>query len=376
MRNPYFFVFLGMLSSLLTTFELKAQTTKLSPPVVAGNPLELFEIERPQLPNLSPAESSTASQRKVNVDLSTVPDLGSAQTEAGFAAPGFAPPGFTPQMPAYTPPSYTRAGGPVASESPMNVGMNSVAGVMNLFQMAIQVGQRVNPRASGPLFLGECTDCAEADQESSLEVASARGTPSYYEQIRESHDPDAIRAAINSETAFSPYEGLEEGLQQSYINSTILALDQSGAYVLHNSTELTGLCPSFEALNISQKKAVMVFVLSEIFKQTSNHNASLVRPVTIAGRSTNRVGLCQIEYQETQQFYESLQQTLRHDENTFNTQFATTPGYNLDICVSLLMRDRASNPSRTYSPLRSRFPDVDFTRVNSRIRSLNMCQSN
>lgn len=375
MRNPYFFVFFALLSTVFDTVELKAQTTKLSPPVVAGNPVALYEMESPRLPNLQPQDRPSTT-RKLSVDLSTVPDLGSAQTEAGFAAPGFAPPGYTPQMPSYIPPSSTSNGGPVASESPMNVGMQSVAGVMNLFQMAIQVGQRINPRASGPLFLGECTDCAEADQESSLEVAAARGTPSYYDQIQESHNPEAIRAAINSETAFSPYEGLEEELQQRYIDSTILALDQSGAYVLHNSTELTGMCPNFEALNISQKKAVMVFILSEILKQTSNHNASLVTPVTIAGRQTNRVGLCQIEYQETQEFYQSMQRALQYNEEAFNTVFATTPNYNLDICVSLLMRDRSRNSSRTFSPLRARFPSVNFSQVSARIRSLNMCRSN
>lgn len=376
MRNPYFFVFLGMLSCLLATFELKAQTTKLIPPFVAGNPVPLFEIERPRLPS-SPAAGSSTRQRKVSVDLSTVPDLGSAQTEAGLAAPGFAPPGFTPQMPTYTPPSYTRAGGPAASESPMNVGIQSVAGVMNLFQMALQVGQRINPRASGPLFLGECTDCAETSRSTEV-VANTPEQRSFEEQVQASHNPEAIKAAIAAETAFQPYEGLEDSMRELYIDATIRPLNELGAFLLHNASEFQEMCPNYQNLNINQKKAVAVFVMSEIFKQTSNYNTRQITPVTIAGRQTNRVGLCQIEYQEVAAIFESHNESYDVDENTFaNGRYhAATLNYNLGMCFALLTFSRVDNPSASYRALRARFPNVDFNTVNTRIGSLNMCQTN
>jgi hypothetical protein len=206
-------------------------------------------------------------------------------------------------------------------------------------------------------------------------VAPARGTPSYYDQIRESHNPNAILQAINSETAV-PYGSVETNLRNGYMGATIRAMDQFGAFILHNADEITGMCPNFEALNISQKKAVMVFIFSEIFKQTSNYNSRLVTPVTISGRQTNRVGLCQIEYQETRAIYESLGLTLEGDETFFNTYQALDLSFNLDICISRLMQDRLANPSQSHRPLRAIFPNVDFNTINPSIRSLNMCQTN
>lgn len=318
--------------------------------------------------------------RKLNVDPSTVPNLGSAQTEAGISQPGFSQPGLS--SPGFSRPSYYsginsgQGALPYSNYKTFNqdkdlgsYALESIAGITRIFGMAELVGKRINPGSTdGPLGSWDCKNCLakKAGVETAEQVVARN--------IQDSaHDAGAIQNAIAAENQV-PFAEVSEEDQALYTGSVIASLNKLGGLVLVNGDEFQSLCPNFPELGANQKKAAVVFIYSEVFKQTSNYNSNLSTPVRVRGRSSAKVGLCQIEYFETKAAVEEDERgTMSESESEFNSTYAKNPFENISICTSLLFLDALDNPGKE-GAIERRFPNLDFKRIKQKMSELKMCQ--
>lgn len=301
--------------------------------------------------------TSASGSGKITGQTATRQEYNKALTEAGVSAAGFG-------SRTYNQPVYSSVGNYTESSGTSESGLfQSFGGILNVFAMAQAMAQRSNLAVDGPIFTGECRDCPPNSRET---VVNASGT------VEDAHNTGAIIDAINNEPTL-PYPGLAADIRQSYVDATIASLNEFGGLALLNSGEFTSLCPNFENLNPNQMKAAIVYVYSEVFKQTSNYNASLVTPAT--GGRPKKVGLCQIDYQETKEMYADYGEPLSYDEVTFNSELAVDPKDNIVICTSLLFRAAEANNVSSAKHIQNRFPNVNFAEVRANMQKLKMCQA-
>jgi hypothetical protein len=366
--NPYFFVFFIMTLFVACPQGLQpvwAQTTKLTP--------ELKSVDTKSTKKTLASPSKKSLSKKLQVDLSTVPDLGSVQTEAGVGsyAPGISNNYVSPMtvVPATTTSSDYQYSDQFNSNSTTNA-LTSVAGVMNIFGMAQTVGQRINPRAGvGPMFVNECKDCqTNAEVVGSGNVfnngVAAGGGQS-------GHDPELILAIVKNETLM-PFEGVEHSEAQGFVDGVITSLSKMGSLVLTNLDEYKQMCPTYESLNPNQRKAFMVFLFSSIYKQTSNYDFTKITNVTIQGKSSNRIGFCQLEYEVADRILKIKDLA---DKSAYESAMVN-PYANISICTSIIYAATINQNTKGARPLKSLFPTVNFDQIGASLKNLNMCRGN
>lgn len=297
--------------------------------------------------------------RKVDVDLDDVPTLGGSdsQTEAGVSLPGFVDYAGGPAGP------LTSNGGywtPSASSDSGNNLLGNAAGIIQLFATAQNLANIANPNGTGPLFKGECVECAEKEKE------LLRAQP---------HEPEVIMAAINKESVI-PFADLPEDQREAYKEYIIESLTRLGELTLQNTSEYESLCPNYEELDMNQRKAFMVFLYSEIFKQTSNYDHNSFKPQMEDGVQKNRIGLCQLEYNEVALNFKQLDQDLGVSEENFATDFAYAPEKNIYACSLRIYYATQDVSGKSERPLQKMFPHVKFAPIKATFEQLKMCDKN
>ncbi len=393
--------------NLCLGFRAQAQTFKLESETSDGESAQY--VPRPSPSNLKANKARRASESASRVQKnvtnpSLIPNLGG--TEAGVTAVGFSnqyyyTPGETRNRPGNASPTgSTYRTSDQFSNGTNSSGFTSALGILNLFGQATILGQRVAPRAGQqPMFYGECKWCQPRNPSSGSsgsggsggiggEVAGGDGSNGGSagsgavtggavedEAVLATHNPALIRQLVKSES-LDAFGDLDGEAQQARINDVIASLNQFGGLVLRNTEEYTQMCPNFENLNPNQRKAFMVFLYSEIFKQTTNYNNEARTEVSIDGVKTARLGLCQIEFNEVKSLYENI-----YDRDFTTTRqefesdsFAFNPLKNISICSAMIF-NRTENPSGGERPLTQMFPDVNFSPIQSSLRSLSFCAS-
>ncbi len=287
-----------------------------------------------------------------------------ALTEAGVFAPG-----FPSKAPKYVPPKQAQR--PKFNLPTQNESYTGIAAAASLLQMAAAFGQRVNPRASGKLFEGECEDCGKALK--SDEVAAAD------EEVTSEEDPfakariqDEVWSYIKKESTL-PYPELNANLRETYVNATIQTLFDFGGFTSHNQKELTSLCPNYEALNLNQRKAVMVYAYAAIFKQTSNYNFNQTA-TTAASPMKKNIGPCRLEYNAVKAIYKTYDLDIDVTEEEFNSKFAKDPYNSIVICSAHLYKGAHVQSSGEIGGFKGRFPDLNFDLIKQNLSQLQLCK--
>lgn len=338
--------------------------------------------------------------QKSVADVGNVPGLGSGSTEAGVNTPGVAS-GYY-----YTPGATRDRPGMQTGQSPntgyvstdfssgngaLGAGYTTALGVANLFAQSLNLAARVAPRAgNAPMFFGECPFCqsrnpAATESTNSDETATSTdetavnpdGSPTEF-AIENAHNPSLIRQLVNSED-LGAFVGLDDEAREARINDVITSLDPYGGLVFRNTDEYKQMCPNFENLNANQRKAFMVFLYSEVFKQTSAYEYDRRTTSNIEGVEVTRVGLCQISYPEYTQVQNLYAENFSGsgqaaNQEVFEREYAINPLSNITVCSALIF-NRTESVATGSNPIRNMFPNVDFNPIETKLKNLKLCRN-
>lgn len=253
---------------------------------------------------------------------------------------------------------------------------SSLGGLMQLFQTTQNLGSRLGFSAGAvPLFDEECTDCLKAG-ETAQDKSSSYRAESYIPPLDEEnyHDPNNINKAI-SEEAVPPFDSLSEEQRTLYTNSLVDSLGAFGSLVVHNVDEYKAMCPNFESLGPDGRKAVMIYMFSEIFKQTTNYNPAKKTSLQPGGQTLDRVGMCQLNYEELKEIYQEDNMEFKWTETEFENVQAIKIDYHMTICAARVFKLTRDVPTDgNGSNLAKAFPTVDFGKVSEALRKLNLCK--
>ncbi len=333
-------------------------------------------------------------------DVGNVPNIGGGGTEAGVSLPGAGgsyytyTPGATRNRPGmntgnkkgtgYVPTDFSGGSGLLGA------GNATALGFLNLFAQADAIRRRIPYVGTQKPFYGECKFCearktASTQIEPSTETAATAtdetavnddGTPTL-EATQNAHDPGLIRQLITKED-IGAFVGLDDAARTARINDVITSLDPYGALVFQNTDEYSAMCPNFENLNANQRKAFMVFLYSEVFKQTSAYEDNRRTTSTVDGASVARVGLCQISYPEYTQVRSLFAENFNRDgsvtKESFESEYAVNPLNNMTVCSALIF-NRTENASAGSTPIKNMFPNVNFSPIEKKLKNLKLCKN-